>query len=111
MAAVLILEQGSNNRGDATSIAVLRDKLGLPQPEPIDAAGQVVAALPLVRVPRLVMETVSDDDLVQLYRRSILIAARAATTILAREAVRRPSLAAEHSAGRRLSPADCRRRR
>ena len=38
MAAVLILEQGSNTRGDGTSIAVLRDKLGLPQPEPIEAA-------------------------------------------------------------------------
>ena len=104
MAAVLILEQGSNNRGDATSIAVLRDKLGLPQPEPIDASGRSVAALPLVRVPRLIMETVTDDDLVQLYRRSILIAARTATTHLAQEAVRRPSVAAS------IPPADAYRR-
>jgi hypothetical protein len=104
MAAILILEQGSNNRGDAASIAVLRDKLGLPQPEPIDASGNCVAALPLVRVPRLIMETVSDDDLVQLYRRSILIAARAATAIAAREAINRPSVAA------RIPPADAFRR-
>jgi hypothetical protein len=104
MAAILILEQGSNNRGDAASIAVLRDKLGLPQPEPIDASGANVAALPLVRVARLIMETVTDDDLVQLYRRSILIAARAATAIAAREAINRPSVA------ERIPPADAYRR-
>jgi hypothetical protein len=103
-AALLILEQGSNNRGDETSIAVLRDKLGLSLPEPINASGQSVAVLPLVRVPRLIMETVSDDDLVQLYRRSILVAARAATTILAQEAVRRPSVATS------IPPADAYRR-
>ena len=51
MAAILILEQGSNNRSDAASIAVLRDKLQLPQPEPIDATHESVATLPLVRVP------------------------------------------------------------
>jgi tetratricopeptide (TPR) repeat protein len=104
MAAVLILEQGSNNRGDATSIAVLRDKLGLPQSEPIDAADRSVAALPLVRVPRLEMKTINDDDLIQLYRRSILIAARTATTMLAREAVHRPDVAAS------IPPADAFRR-
>jgi len=65
------------------SVIFYRDKLGLPQPDSIDASGESVAALPLVRVARLIMETVSDDDLVQLYRRSILIAARAATTIVA----------------------------
>jgi hypothetical protein len=104
MAAVLVLEQGSNNRGDGTSIAVLRDKLGLPQPEPIDGAAKSVAGLPLARVPRLIIESVSDEDLVQLYRRSILIAARAATTILAQEAVRRPSVVAS------IPPADAYRR-
>jgi hypothetical protein len=104
LAAILILEQGSNNRGDAASIAVLRDKLGLPQPEPIDASGENVAALPLVRVPRLNMETVSDDDLVQLYRRSILIAAQTALAIVAQEAINRPSVAAQ------IPPSDAYRR-
>lgn len=95
MAAILILEQGSNNRGDGTSIAVLRDKLGLPQPESIDPTAVGVADLPLVRVPRLRLEAVTDDDLVALYRRSVLVAARAATVLLAREAVRRPSIATQ----------------
>jgi hypothetical protein len=104
MAAILILEQGSNSQGDAASIAVLRSNLGLPQPEPIDASGQSIAALPLVRVPRLIMETVSDDDLVQIYRRSILIAARAAIAIAARESINRPSVATY------VPPADAYRR-
>jgi hypothetical protein len=104
MAAVLILEQGSNNRGDGTSIAVLRDKLGLAEPEPIDASGGSVGGLPLARVPRLKMQTVSDDDLVQLYRRSILVGGRAATTVVAREAANRPTIA------ERIPPADAFRR-
>ena len=60
--------------------------------------------LSLVRVPRLVMETVTDDDLIQLYRRSILLAARTATTIVAQEAVRRPSVAVS------IQPAEAYRR-
>lgn len=104
MAAVLVLEQGSNNRSDAASIAVLRDKLGLPQPEPIAATGGGVAALSLVRVTRLEMGTVSDDDLVQLYRRSVLLAARIVTTLVAQEAVRRPTLVD------RIPPAEAYRR-
>ena len=104
MAAVLILEQGSSSRGDGTSIAVLRDKLGLPQPEPIEAAGVDVARLPMVRVSRLKVESISDDELLQLYRRSVLVAARAATVKLARESVSRPSMA------ERIPPADAYRR-
>jgi hypothetical protein len=110
MAAVLILEQGSNMRGDDTSIAVLREKLGLPQAEPIDPTGEAdIAQLPLVRVPRLEVEKVSDADLVQLYRRSVLMAARAATAKVAAEAVVRPSVAdriAPSEAYRRLIAAE-----
>jgi hypothetical protein len=104
LAAVLILEQGSNNRGDDTSIAVLCDKLGLPQPEPIEPTAAGVGALPLVRVPRLRLEAVTDDDLVQLYRRSVLVGARAATVLLAREAVNRPAVAS------RIPPTEAYRR-
>jgi tetratricopeptide (TPR) repeat protein len=104
MAAVLILEQGSNNRGDGTSIAVVRDKLGLPQPESIDPSGQDAWRLPIVRVPRLEIAHLSDDALVQLYRRAILLAARSAIAVLAREVVARPTVAD------RISPSDAYRR-
>jgi tetratricopeptide (TPR) repeat protein len=93
LANVLILEQGGNSDRDVDSVTELRRELNLPQPEPIDPAGETVSALPLVRIPRLKIENVSDDDLVMLYRRSILVGAQAATLKLAREAVARPSLA------------------
>jgi tetratricopeptide (TPR) repeat protein len=100
LANLLILEQGGNSAGDATSIADLRRDLSLPQPDPIVPDGQSISGLPLVRVSRLKIESVSDDDLVMLYRRSILVGAHAATLRLAREAVARPSLAD------RIPPAD-----
>jgi tetratricopeptide (TPR) repeat protein len=100
LASVLILEQGGSPDRDAESIAELRRELQLPQPEPIVPDGQPVSGLPLVRVPRLKVEAVSDDDLVILYRRSILVGAQAVTLRLAREAVTRPSLAD------RIPPAD-----
>jgi tetratricopeptide (TPR) repeat protein len=104
MAAVLILEQGSNLDHDTDAITELRRELGLPQPEPIEPGRQAAGTLPLVRVPRLKMEDLSDDDLVLLYGRSVMVAANAATAALAREAVRRPSLA------NRIPPADAYRR-
>jgi hypothetical protein len=100
MGAVLILEQGTGAGRDAETIAQLRQDLNLPQPEPIEPAGQHVSNLPLVRVPRLKMDAVSDDDLVQLYRRAVLAGAQVAIVTTAQEAVRRPSLA------KRISPAE-----
>ncbi len=93
MASVLVLEQGSNSDRDSAALAELRRKLNLPQPDLIEPGGQIMSALPLVRVPRLNVEALSDDDLIILYRRSILVGAQAATLRLAGEAVRRPSLA------------------
>jgi tetratricopeptide (TPR) repeat protein len=91
-ATVLILEQGSQFR-DTAAFADLRKTLGLPQPEPIHPNAENVSRLPLVRVPRLVMEELSDDDLVQLHRRAMLTGFQAVVNYLDREAVRRPSVA------------------
>jgi hypothetical protein len=93
MAAVLILEQGFVADRDFEVIAELRRELGLPQPEAIEPGEEPVGGIPLVRVPRLNLALVSDDDLVQLYRRSLLASAQTATARVAREAIRRPSLA------------------
>ena len=60
--------------------------------------------MPLDRVARLKFESLADDDLVQLYRRAVLVGARAATARLAREAVARPSVAGS------IPPADAYRR-
>lgn len=94
MAAVLILEHGGNNARDEEAFAELRRKLNLPAPGPIElAAGGEYSQLPLVRVPRLNLGEVADEDIVALYRRSLLVGANAAMVALAREAVNRPSLA------------------
>jgi hypothetical protein len=93
LASVLVLEQGVNQHLGDRLIDELRKKLGLPTPEPIEPAEGGVSTLPIVRVPRLQTDRVSDDDLVALYRRAMLIGANAATVHLAQEVVRRPSLA------------------
>lgn len=92
MAAVLILEQGSSLERNAESIAELRRSLNLPQPEPVEPGALSAMSLPLVRIPRLKIDLASDDDLVILYSRAVTAGATAAIAILAREAVRRPSL-------------------
>jgi tetratricopeptide (TPR) repeat protein len=104
MAAVLILEQGSNSDRDRDSIAELRRALRLPEPSPIEPVPDSVNHLSMVRVPRLNAGRVTDDDLVSLYRRASMIGAQAAIVRLAREALRRPSVAG------RIPPADAYRR-
>ncbi len=104
MAAVLILEQGGNTNRDTDAIAQLRRDLALPQPEPIEPSDQPPGSLPLVRIPRLKTHALSDNELVQLYFRSIMVGAQAALFRLAQEVVRRPSLAA------RIPPSDAYRR-
>jgi len=100
LATVLVLEQAGNTDRDAESIAELRRSLRLSEPEPIEPGSQAMSGLPLVRVARLDVSALTDDDLVLLYRRSILVGAQAATLRLAREAVGRPSVAD------RIPPAD-----
>lgn len=93
LASILVLEQGNNNQQHRPLINELRQKLGLPLPGPIDPSADEVVRLPLVRIPRLPLETIDDATLVQLFRRSALTSAAAAIVHVAREIVRRPSIA------------------
>ncbi len=104
LAAILILEQGSNTDRDTDTIAELRQSLNLPQPESIEAGTQSSLNLPLVRIGRLQIGSLSDDDLVTLYHRAVMASAGGATALLAQEAVRRPSVAS------RIPPSDAYRR-
>ncbi|MEX2172432.1 MAG: hypothetical protein WD851_24135 [Pirellulales bacterium] len=92
LAALLVLEQGNQNQQHRPLIDELRQSLGLPLPEPIETAGVEVVRLPLVRIPRLPMETVDDHTLTQLFRRSVLTGASAAILHIAREIIRRPTM-------------------
>jgi hypothetical protein len=93
LAAVLILEQGTEATGDQATIAELRRELGLPALDAIDPAGKQADGLPLVRLPRLMLDDVADEVLVTLYRRAVLSGADAAMIHVATEVLRRPSLA------------------
>jgi tetratricopeptide (TPR) repeat protein len=104
MAAVAILEQGGSIARTGDAIAELRQSLGLPEPEPIEGTEAGVGSMPLVRVQRLKVAEASDDALVQLYHRAMVIGADAAVAWIAQEVVRRPSLAD------RIAPSDAYRR-
>lgn len=92
LASVLVLEQGSNNQLHRPLLLELREKLGLPVPESIDPATVHVVRLPLVRIPRVPLESVDDETLTQLFRRSVLNNAEAAIMHVAREIIRRPTM-------------------
>ena len=82
----------TSNFAHADAIARLRQSLDLPLPGKITPANIAGASLPRVRVPRLEIADVSDDDLVQLYRRAMIASGGGAMAVLATEVVRRPSL-------------------
>jgi hypothetical protein len=70
----------------------LRRSLGLPTVEEIDPTGMRVASLTPAQQTRLVTAKLSDDDLVALYRRAVMLGAPRLVKRLARELVARPSL-------------------
>ena len=63
LAAILLLETRITMRLAAKDLADLRDQLRLPQPEPIPP-GQDIIRMPVVRLPRLMIEQLSDMSIV-----------------------------------------------
>jgi hypothetical protein len=70
----------------------LRRSLGIPTLEPIDPDGVRPATLTPAQQTRLVVGKLSDDDLVALYRRAVMLGAPRLVKKLATEIVGRPSL-------------------
>jgi hypothetical protein len=70
----------------------LRGCLGLPVLGPVEPSEHLVASLPLVRLARLTIEQLSDDDLVLAYRRAAAFAVRKAVRRFAQAIVERSSL-------------------
>lgn len=91
-AAVLLLEQGTNNANFADTFTELRKDLGLEIPSPISPADADLEQLPLGRVSRLVLTDLTDEDLVALYRRAMMAGAASVVSVLASEAVKRPGV-------------------
>ncbi|MCG8584328.1 MAG: hypothetical protein MI757_06415 [Pirellulales bacterium] len=91
LAAVLVLEQSM-----ASDVSIdfnqLRAQLGLPTADPIATGDLDPEQVSLVRMPRLVVSDIKDDDLVTLYRRAAMAQHAAAIRLLGPELVSRPSL-------------------
>lgn len=88
LGAVSMLELSTEST--SLDIGRIRNELGLPEPDPIPAEGVDVSQLPLVRLHRLPIEQLSDQQLVVVFRRAQTNAAirplrRAAEALVARE--------------------------
>lgn len=74
-------------------IAKLRRSLGLPAAEPIDPAGVRIESLSPARQTRLLVEKLTDDQIVGVWRRAVVVAAPRLVRHIGLEVVRRQSLA------------------
>jgi len=92
LAAILLLELGSEQNGGDFDFNELRKSLGLPTRDTIDPAGIDALKISIVKIPLLDVAKVSDEDLLMLYRRVVLKHASEAIRHLAKEVLHRSSL-------------------
>jgi hypothetical protein len=92
LASILLLELSSDQIAADFDFNELRAKLGLPQLGTIEPAGIDLSELPLARIGRVDVKKVSDEDLVDLYRRADMFRHITALRKLALEVIARPSL-------------------
>ena len=92
LAAILLIEQTDTIEMSRLDMNALREKLGLPTADPIDPTGQSAGQVSLARATRLLVDKLSDDALLNIYRRAAMLGARAAVRKLTSEVVERESL-------------------
>ena len=92
LAAILLLEQTTGQLASHLDFNQLRAKLGLPTQQPIDPTQVSPNELPLLRLARVEVAKLSDEQLADLYRRADHYRNIAALRQLAHEIVARPSL-------------------
>ncbi len=93
LAAILLLEAWQQDFLVKFDFNDLRRGLGLPPLESLDLAETSAAALPLVRLGRVTVAALSDKNLLHVFHRARIFAAREALKNSAQEMVRRESLA------------------
>jgi predicted Zn-dependent protease len=93
LAAIVLLEAVAEQHGwDTIDFDELRAKLGLPIPAAIDPATADLEHIPLVRLTRVMIDKLNDEQLIVLFRRAGLKRARNAMRRLGTEIVGRESL-------------------
>lgn len=96
LAELLLLEHGSANAGFGDTFAKLRSDLGLSAPENISATEVDANNLPVVRIERVDLSGLSNEDLATLYKRCVLVHATGALKAVAREGLRRDNFDVEY---------------
>ncbi len=89
---LMFLEDSSRAASETVDLDPIREKLGLPVPEPVDPTETPICALPSIRLDRVEVSRVSDEDLIFAMHRALAFDIRAATHRFAAEVVARPSL-------------------
>lgn len=92
LASILLLELSAAPAMPDFDFNQLREKLSLPHQQPIDPAQVSLAELPLVRLARVDVKKLNDEQLVDLYRRADHFRHIVALRKLAAEVIARPSL-------------------
>lgn len=91
-AAILVLQSWNERTQVEFDFNDLRRELGLPTLEPIDPHQTPIAELPLVRLSRVTVETMTDEELLTGYRRAMSFGVMTAVKTFARAVVQRPGV-------------------
>jgi tetratricopeptide (TPR) repeat protein len=92
LASILLLELNLDRRFQPDDFNTLREQLGLPRSERIDPANVDVLKMPILRLLRLHVSQLTDDQLMSATQRSIIKHLRPAMYELASAVLSRPSL-------------------
>jgi hypothetical protein len=93
LAAIFVMQQWSGRSQAEFDFNDLRSQLGLPTLGPIEPQPGTIRTLPLVRLIRVQVEKLSDDDLALVFHRAAIYAAWDAARKFARAVIDRPSFA------------------
>ncbi|MDZ4818610.1 MAG: hypothetical protein SGJ20_06515 [Planctomycetota bacterium] len=88
-AAILILQLGDAEASMADAYTELRQQLGLPQPQPIDASTVNIDLLPAARLSLVIPQSLSDEQLARLLTRLAYLGNSIASVRMAEEVLRR----------------------
>jgi len=92
LAAIAVLESWIDQMPGTFDFNELRSELGLPTFEPIDPNEVSINSLPLVRLSRVMVEKLSDNALVEGFRRAVSFGVTPALGKFARAVIDRPSV-------------------
>ena len=92
LAVILVMQQWSGRYQAEFDFNELRSQLGLPTLGPIEPQPSEIRTLPLVRLARVQLESLSDDDLVMAFHRGGMYHAWDAARKFARAVIDRPAL-------------------